>query len=216
MARANSVGFCKVLSMSLYCGTASNFARFFAKSWVNRLTEPYRSEYSLSDLQNKFDLLVRDLPPRFTRIISKLREELPAIFDPTYPLALTHTDLCEMNIIVNREAGGINGIVDWAEAKILPFGMSLWGYRNMLGIMNSSGWHYHKNSSRLEDLFWDTFHRQVGKISDDEKKAIKIAERTGIVLRYGFTWEDGVLERPVNEQDSSMRYMDAFLHRLED
>ncbi|KAL4948880.1 hypothetical protein BDW69DRAFT_175635 [Aspergillus filifer] len=196
--------------------TVSDFARFFAKSWVNRLTDPYRSEHSLADLQDKLDLLIQNLPLRFKDIISKLREELPAIFDPTYPLALTHTDLCEMNIIVNREAGGINGVVDWAEAEILPFGLSLWGYRSMLGIMNSSGWHYHTNSSTLEDLFWDTFYSQVGRISDDDKNAIKIAERTGIVLRYGFTWEGGSLERPVNEQDSSIRYMDAFLHRLED
>jgi hypothetical protein len=86
----------------------------------------------------------------------------------------------------------------------------------MLGIMNSSGWHYHENFSRLEDLFWDTFHRHAGKISDDDKSAMKIAERTGLVLRYGFTWEDGIFERPVNEQDSSIRYLDAFLHRLVD
>ncbi|RHZ48874.1 amphiphysin [Aspergillus thermomutatus] len=196
--------------------TVSDFARFFANSWVNRLTEPHRSELSLADLQNKLDILVRQLPPRFSGIISNLREELPAIFVPRYPLALTHTDLCEMNIIVNAKAGGINGIVDWGEAKVLPFGMSLWGIRSMLGTMNSSGWHYHENSSRLEGLFWDTFHRHVGKISDDDKHAMKIAERAGLVLRYGFTWEDGIFERPVNEQDSSIRYLDAFLHRLED
>ncbi|KAJ5783166.1 hypothetical protein N7457_004940 [Penicillium paradoxum] len=206
---------------TLYCvtwqeKTVSDFARFFASSWVNRLAEPHRSEHSLADLQNKLDVLLRQLPSRFTGIIAKLREELPVIFIPGYPLTLTHTDLCEMNIVVNPQAGGINGVIDWAEAKVLPFGMSLWGFRNMLGIMNSSGWHYFENSSSLEDLFWDTFYRHVGNISNDEKSAIKIAERTGLVLRYGFTWENGDLERPVNEQDSSIRYLDAFLHSLED
>lgn len=183
---------------------------------MNRLTEPHRSEHSLADIQNKLDKLARQLPSRFSGIISKIREELPAIFAPGYPLALTHADLCEMNIIVNAKTGGINGIVDWAEAKVLPFGMSLWGIRNMLGTMNSSGWHYHRNSSRLEALFWDTFYGHVGKVSDDDKHAMKIAERAGLVLRYGFTWEDGIFERPANEQDSSIRYLDAFLHRLED
>ncbi|KAJ5882722.1 uncharacterized protein N7473_011156 [Penicillium subrubescens] len=194
--------------------TVSDFSRFFANSWLNRLSEAHHSEQSLEDLQGKLDILVHGLPSRFTAVISKLREELPAIFAPTYPLALTHADLCEMNLIVDAKLGGINGIVDWAEAKILPFGMSLWGFQNMLGIMNSSGWHYHENSSRLEGIFWDTFHSQVGKISDVEKKAMKIAERTGLVLRYGFTWEDGNVERPANEQDSSIRYLDAFLDRL--
>lgn len=182
---------------------------------MNRLTEPYRSKHSLADLQNKLDTLQRQLPSRFIAVIFKLRKEAPAIFDPTYPLVLSHTDLCEMNIIVNPEVGGINGIVDWAEAKVLPFGMSLWGLQNMLGTMNSSGWHYHENSSRLEGLFWDTFYSIVGEISSEERNTMKIAERVGIVLRYGFTWENGISERPVNEQDSSIRYLDAFLHRLE-
>lgn len=74
----------------------------------------------------------------------------------------------------------------------------------MLGTMNSTGWHYHSNSSRLETLFWDTFNRHVGRVSDDDNHATKIAERPGLV-RYGFTWENGVMERPVNEQDSSIR-----------
>lgn len=183
---------------------------------MNRLPEHYRSEYSLADLQDKFDILLRQLPSRFTGIISKIREELPTIFVPTYPLVLTHADLCEMNIIVNPEAGDITGIVDWAEAKILPFGMSLWGFQNMLGIMDSEGWHYHENFSRLEGLFWDTFYRNVGVVSNDDKRAMKTAERAGLVLRYGFAWEDGVFERPVTERDSSIRYLDAFLYRLKD
>lgn len=196
--------------------TATNPSSFFANSWVSRLGEPHRSEHSSTDLQDKLDILLRRLPSRFHMVISKLREELPTIFVPRYPLVLTHADLCEINIMVNPEKGGITGVVDWAEAKVLPFGMSLWELLNVLGVMNSSGWHYHENSSRLESLFWDTFHRNAGMISNDDKRAMKIAERAGLVLRYGFTWEDGILERPVNEQDSSIRYLDAFLHRLED
>lgn len=192
------------------------YSRFFANSWINRLAEPHHSYYSLADLQDKLDLLLHRLPSRFTRVVSKLREELPIMFTSTYPLVLNHGDLCEMNIIVNPTMGGITGIIDWAEAKILPFGMSLWGVQNMLGYMNSTGWHYYENSARLEDLFWNTFQKNVGNISDDDKRAMKTAERVGLVLRYGFTWEDGVRERPVTEQDSSIRYLDAFLHRLED
>lgn len=164
-------------------------------------------------LQDKLDILLRELPSRFINVITKAREELPKLFIPTYPLVLTHGDLCEMNILVNPEAGGITGIIDWAEAKVLPFGMSLWGVQSMLGFMDSSGWHYHENASRLEALFWDVFHRNVGTISSDDRHAIKIAERAGLLLRYGFIWEDGVIERPINEQDSSIRYLDAFLFR---
>lgn len=60
-----------------------------------------------------------------------------------------------MNIIVNptRGAGRITGVIDWAEAKVLPCGLSLWGLQLMLGIMNSKGWQYHRNSERLEGVF---------------------------------------------------------------
>lgn len=47
-----------------------------------------------------------------------------------------------------------------------------------------------------------------------DKRVIKTAERVGLVLRYGFTWDDGVFERRVAEGDSSIRYLDAFLYRL--
>ncbi|KAE8319900.1 hypothetical protein BDV41DRAFT_570817 [Aspergillus transmontanensis] len=193
----------------------ASLVSFFAKSWVNRLEEPYRSKYSLSDLQGKLDILSQELPSRFTDSIKKILEELPLIFVPTYPLVLTHTDLCEMNIIVDPDRGGITGIVDWDEAKVLPFGMSLWGFQNMLGFMNSTGWHYHENSSRLRSLFWDIFYQNVGVVSSDERRAIQIAERAGLLFRYGFTREDGVSERPANEQDSSIKYLDALLLGLD-
>ncbi|PLB47528.1 hypothetical protein P170DRAFT_447484 [Aspergillus steynii IBT 23096] len=171
-------------------------------------------EQAVSDLA-RLAVLLRGLPSRFTNAITQILEDLPMIFLPTYPLVLSHADLCEMNIIVNPEAGGINGIIDWADAKVLPFGMSLWGLRNMLGIMDSKGWHYHENAPRLEGLFWETFYQSVGMVFGDGKRAIQVAERAGLLLRYGFTWEDGVVERPVSEQDSSMRYLDAFLPGLE-
>lgn len=60
-----------------------------------------------------------------------------------------------------------------------------------------------------------TFQENVELISDEHNRAIEITERVGLVLRYGFTWEDGSFERPVTESDSSIRYLDAFLHLLE-
>ncbi|CRL22946.1 unnamed protein product [Penicillium camemberti] len=46
-----------------------------------------------------------------------------------------------------------------AEAKVLPFEMSLRGLYNILSIMNSSGWHYHENASEIEGLSWEVLHR---------------------------------------------------------
>ncbi|RDW81273.1 aminoglycoside phosphotransferase family protein [Aspergillus mulundensis] len=194
----------------------TDFARFFAKSWVNRLPLPYHSELTLADLQAKFDLLARELPTRFISAITTLRAELPLLFTPGYPLVLTHTDLCEMNVMVDPETGGITGIIDWAEAKVLPFGMALWGVLNMLGSMDSRGWTYRADSAEFEKLFWDTFYDIVGRVSAEEGRAMKVAERVGLVLRYAFAWDDGVSERVVTEEDSRVKYLDAFLHRLQD
>ncbi|KAL5355194.1 hypothetical protein BJX96DRAFT_170438 [Aspergillus floccosus] len=198
--------------------TVADFARrFFASSWRNRLAgASYRAEYSLAEMQDRLDTPSEMLPLRFHRAIADIREELPIIFTPSYPLVLGHGDLCELNILVDPEAGGIKGIIDWAEAKISPFGMSLWGVLNMLGKMNSQGWHYHDNSPQLERLFWKVFYENAGEVSTGDRRAITVAERIGLLLRYGSTWEDGVRERPVIERDSSFRYLDAFLPRLQD
>ena len=67
-----------------------------------------------------------------------------------------------MNIIVDPKTGHTTGVVDWSEAKILPFGVSLWGLENTLGYMDSQGWHYLDNHRELEDLFWRTFEQAVG------------------------------------------------------
>ncbi|EAU36573.1 predicted protein [Aspergillus terreus NIH2624] len=175
---------------------------------------PAWQERTVADLA-RLDTLAQRLPPRFHRAIADLRGELPIIFGPSYPLVLGHGDLCEMNILVDPEAGGITGIIDWAEAMILPFGMSLWGLLSMLGTMDSQGWHYHANASQLESVFWEIFYENAGQVSAGDKRAIIVAERAGLLLRYGFTWENGLHERPVTERDSSFGYLDAFLPRLQ-
>jgi hypothetical protein len=45
------------------------------------------------------------------------------------------------------------GVIDWAEAEILPFGCALWGLENVLGFMDLHGWHYFDSHKELEDLF---------------------------------------------------------------
>ncbi|GES61070.1 hypothetical protein ATEIFO6365_0006053100 [Aspergillus terreus] len=190
--------------------------RFFASSWKNRLAgASYRAEYSFVDIQGSLDTLAQRLPPRFHRAIADIRGELPIIFALSYPLVLGHGDLCKMNILVDPEAGGITGIIDWAEAMVLPFGMSLWGVLSILGRMDSRGWHYHADASQLERLFWETFHDNAGQVDAGDKRAITVAERAGLLLRYGFTWENGLHERPVIESESSFGYLDAFLPRLQ-
>jgi hypothetical protein len=64
----------------------------------------------------------------------------------------------------------------------------------------------------VESVIWPIiFNKHPSSFTgfNDEKSAKNIAERAGLVLRYGFTWVDGVLERPVNEQEFSIRYWEG-------
>lgn len=124
-------------------------------------------------------------------------------------MVLNHGDLCEMNVLVDPTTGHITGIIDWAEAKICPFGISLLGLENVLGSMNSQGWRYHPQYRALRGQFWETFEDAVGGVSASDKETIEIARMAGIFLQYGFKWEDGGREL-VEEGTASFMYLDAF------
>jgi hypothetical protein len=91
----------------------------------------------LVEFHSKFDLLARSLPSRFASNLGRVRQELTSLFLGALPFVLNHGDFCEMNLLINSETGYTTGIVDWAEARILPFGFSLWGLENVLGHMDS-------------------------------------------------------------------------------
>lgn len=149
------------------------------------------------------------MPPRFQENLSRVRQGLPSLFSGSYPLTLNHGDLNGLNVFVDPNTGHITGIIDWPEATIGPFGMSLWGLENFLGFMDAKGWHYYPNSDLLRDLFWQTFEFATGELSPEEKEVIQIARMAGLFLQYGFAWEKGGRE-PVDPRSVSFLYLDAF------
>jgi hypothetical protein len=54
---------------------------------------------------------------------------------------------------VDPDTGHVTGVIDWVEAEIAPFGISLYRLENVLGYMDSKGWHYYENHQELEKLF---------------------------------------------------------------
>jgi hypothetical protein len=118
-----------------------------------------------------------------------------------------------MNLLVDEETGDLTGVIDWAEASIQPFGISLWGLETLLGFSNQNGWHYYASHRDLEFTFWKVFRDKIGGVSEDDHMRIDLARRIGILLRYGFVWIDGI-ERPVTEQTApdSLHRMRAFFH----
>ncbi|KAL3587855.1 hypothetical protein FPOAC2_13754 [Fusarium poae] len=207
--------YCKPIGTSLQANsqhskTIVDFALYFAASWKARQhIAPDAADEIRAEYQWRFERLSQVLPLRYQQNLKRVRVGLPLLFASSYPMVLNHGDLSEMNILVDPLTGRITGVIDWAEAKICPFGISLWGLENILGSMDSQGWRYHLHHCSLRAQFWRTFEEAVGGVSEDDRQAIQIARMAGLFLQYGFTWEDGGGE-PVKEGTASFMYLDAF------
>lgn len=165
----------------------------------------------LAEFQSNFDLLARDLPSRFAPNLDRVRKELPSLFSGALPFALSHGDFNVTNILTNPETGNITGIVDWAESRILPFGFALYGLENVLGRIDSQGWHYNGHYRELESLFWQVFREQANYFSDAHLHLIRAARMAGFFYHYGFVFDiKGVVQSVRVEPDCSLAYLDAF------
>ncbi|KAJ2891598.1 Protein kinase-like domain protein [Zalerion maritima] len=188
--------------------TVISFAKFFAQSWHRA---PPRPPYSVSmkrELEGRLDDL-RRLPQRFAPAVARARVDLPQLFEPSYPFTLNHTDLSETNFLVNRNDGTVTGVIDWDNARVLPFGTSLWGVENVLGSMGRNGWRYRDDHDELEEKFWTTLYESIGTLTTEQKLSIRAARRVGILLRYGFRAGENM--RVTREDDSSIRYLDGLV-----
>jgi len=164
----------------------------------------------------KLSLLTSTLPSRFTAVAFHAQKELGQLFDHRYPQVLTHGDLSPMNILVSTTTGRVTGIIDWAEAGVLPFGLALYGLENLLGYMGPGGWNYFEIRNELEQRFWNRFWGCItdaqGPPEASTRHTVTIARQVGVLLQYGFVWEKGISERAVTEKDiGSLAYLDAFL-----
>lgn len=96
-----------------------------------------------------------------------------------------------MNILANPKTGDITGIIDWAEARIQPFGFALYSLDNMLGYLSLDGWVAYSTAKYLRDEFWKMFCEIVGGLSQREMELIQLARLAGLFLRYGIPYRPG-------------------------
>lgn len=50
-----------------------------------------------------------------------------------------------------------------------------------------NGWTRFGDHDTLQDVFWERFKREVGGLSDDRLRTIKLARALGLLLSRGFT-----------------------------
>ncbi|OHE93879.1 hypothetical protein CORC01_10778 [Colletotrichum orchidophilum] len=193
--------------------TVQDLARFFALAWINKPL-PHRASHDAHELfvhySSILDQLSRSLPERFQQKLGNVRQSLPLLFRHQYAMTINHDDLFEMNVHIDQETGQITGIVDWADAKIAPFGTSLWGLETLLGIQTASSWLFHPDHLYLRKEFWKIFYEVTGDMSEDDRQAVEIGRIFGLFRIYGFDIapeKEGA--KPLKEGDDGLVYLEA-------
>ena len=114
----------------------------------------------------------------------------------------------------------ITGLLDWAESEPLPFGILLYGLEELLGRSVSVGggdipdidlhggqyppqgsvFEYLDGAEALRELFWEELLVLVPSLKDvGFRDRVEWARVAGILLWHGFAWDDGRLDRVVEE-----------------
>jgi Ser/Thr protein kinase RdoA (MazF antagonist) len=134
----------------------------------------------------------RYIVPRLHKIISKadmpgsLRNRIRELVGITeglkaLPLALSHTDVNTMNIIINEKAE-IVGLIDWELAQLSPVGMNAWCIR-YLSVDNKGRVDYLSEKTQpMAEAFWDGFVASLPDHLQALKKYMVDAMMIGLVL----------------------------------
>lgn len=168
-----------------------------------------------SSIIYRLEKLAAELPEQWLREKAKLTLcRIRALND--WPVVLNHGDLIPSNILVDQDTWDITGVVDWIEAEHLPFATCLYGLEHLLGHLTTipksyqntsslSGltvWIYYDKAPQLRRLFWDCMWRQIPEIKSRMEDIITIRD-LGVLLWHGIAWDDGAIDRVVNEKDDA-------------
>lgn len=175
----------------LYSLIPNGVTRFFASAWINRLTVEAPSGLQ-AEYEAILDTLFFELPDSLRPTINKVRENLSLLFRPDFPMVLQHDDVLENNFHVEEATGHITGIVDWANAKVAPYGISLGGLEIVLGIQTNTDWYFHPSHVRLRQQFWNTFDSEIGEVSDLDRRSMEIARLMGLLRTHGIEWKNAM------------------------
>ena len=158
-----------------------------------------------STIVHRLEKLAAELPDAWLRGIAETTlSDVQRIIK--YPVLLNHGDLIPSNILVDEDTWEITGLVDWVEAELLPFGTCLYGLEHLLGYFlpassdSEPTWIYFENAVRLRSLFW---FRLLETVPDLRTLAweMRVMRNVGVLLWHGIAWDNGAINRVVNELD---------------
>ncbi|KAF9695607.1 hypothetical protein EKO04_006541 [Ascochyta lentis] len=197
----------------------ASFANVIAQGWPNFLSKKRRDsilrvEPPINEGQTIFSQCTGKVGSCTIRKLEKLVQDLPDVWlreraqstlkglceVEEYPIVLNHGDLIPSNVLTNEETWEITGLVDWAEAEFLPFGTCLYGLEHLLGFFDRSTFTYYDNAPKLRGYFWTSLFRLVPELRDREKD-VRLMRDVGVLLWHGYAWDEGAIDRVVNEVD---------------
>jgi hypothetical protein len=167
----------------------------------------------------RLEKLAEKLPDQWLR--ERARKSLRCVrATSTYPVVLNHGDLIPSNILVDEKTWRITGIVDWAEAEYLPFGTCLYGLEHLLGYLapapslsssvgeklpmesDMPAFVYHERAKYLRERFWSCMCEELPELKRKRDEVMAMRD-IGVLLWYGYAWDDGAINRVVNEMDDA-------------
>lgn len=189
-----------------------DFAAFISKSWNTDAIERIPLGAVGSSIKSRIQLLSKDLPSHFRPIAQSAFKNLHRI--EALPWVLTHGDIVAPNIMVDPSVGCLTGLVDWAEAERLPFGICFYGLEEMLGEMTSTGFQYRRDAEKLRSIFWAELKKNIPDLRQTHVlEAVKLARDLGVLLWQGIAFDDGAIDRVVQEgrDVEEIHRLEAFL-----
>ncbi|KAI1738289.1 hypothetical protein F4680DRAFT_425639 [Xylaria scruposa] len=180
-----------------------DFAQLQALAWQKaRCAEELLDEKRTvgSSLSSRLELMSASLPLRFRRFASSILGDISEI--EALPWVFTHGDFLPGNLCINAYSGKLIGLLDWAEAEWLPFGIGMYGLEELLGEDNLDGqFVYYPEARRLRHMFWKQLMLLIPELARDSKKVSLTmkAQKLGILLWHGIAFDDGNLNRVVEE-----------------
>lgn len=201
-----------------------SLAQHYAIAWHNgRYPDaPRRPQTTVaSSLRGRLEAMACSLPSRFRTSAAQVLARLTQI--ESLPWVMTHGDLVPVNILVDPRRGEISGLIDWAEAEYLPFGTGLYGLEEVLSHAASlpeeephgrKRWAYYSDVTLLRELFWSELFGMVPELREGGvMDTVRLAGQMGVLLWCGIAFDDGRLDRVVQEGRDSVEIakLDLFL-----
>ncbi|KAK3944688.1 hypothetical protein QBC46DRAFT_251481 [Diplogelasinospora grovesii] len=197
------------------------FAELLARSWKKAVKPadpdlPHLKGTVGWSLRWRLNKMHSDLPARFRRTVEKVLERLHDIEALSW--VLTHGDLVPANIMLALNQGTepglrLSGLLDWAEAEYLPFGVCLYGLEELLGESTTTqeGGNV-VDSNALRSSFWAELETLIPEVRS-MCETVRLAGLLGVLLWHGIAFDDGRLDRVVQEgvDDEEIQRLDVML-----